>query len=269
MTDATPPPAPDTHELDTLLGAYALDALDAADRARVEAYLDREPTARAEVDDLRETAASLALLPDTPMDAPPELWARIEQAIRAETSGAETSPAGPAPADTIDDVASRRARRVTVRWTATIAAAAAVIAIVVLAAQVIALHHQLNEARSLSPNATAAAFNRAETAPGAREVGLQSSSGATLARLVLMPDGSGYLRGDHLRPLSSSQTYQLWALTGNTTTPTVVSAGVLGPDPSAVRFSASGPVHGFAMTIETAGGVVRSHHTPIATASLS
>jgi len=262
MSDATP--APDTHELDSLLGAYALDALDADDRSRVEAYLDREPTARAEVDDLRETAASLALLPDTPMDAPPELWARIEQAIGATTPAAGVAAAGGA----VDDLASRRARRVAVR-VAAIGTAAAAIAIVVLAAQVTSLHRQLNRANSLSANATAAAFNRAATAPGAREVGLESGSGATLARLVLMPDGSGYLRGDHLRPLSSHLTYQLWALTGNAKTPNVVSAGILGPDPSAVRFSASGPVHGFAMTIESAGGVVRSRHTPIATASLS
>jgi len=263
MTDATP--APDTHELDALLGAYALDALDPDDRARVEAYLDREPAARAEVDDLRETAASLALLPDTPMDAPPELWARIEQAIGATTPSAGAAAAG----DAADELASRRARRVAVRGAAMIGIAAAAIAIVVLAAQVVSLHHQLNQARSLSQNATAAAFNRAATAHGAREAGLESGSGATLARLVLMPDGSGYLRGDHLRPLSSHQTYQLWALTGNAKTPNVVSAGVLGPDPLAVRFSASGPVYGFAMTIESAGGVVRSRHTPIATASLS
>jgi anti-sigma-K factor RskA len=262
MTDATP--APDTHELDALLGAYALDALDPDDRARVEAYLEREPAARAEVDDLRETAASLALLPDTPMDAPPELWARIEHAI-----GTTTPPAVHATPPPVDELGSRRARRIAVRSTATIGIAAAVIAIVVLAAQVTSLHHQLNQANSPSPNATAAAFNRAATTPGAREVNLESGSGATLARLVLMPDGSGYLRGDHLRPLPSDETYQLWALTGNTKTPNVVSAGVLGPDPSAIRFSASGPVHGFAMSIESAGGVVRSTHAPIATASLS
>ena len=43
----------------------------------------------------------------------------------------------------------------------------------------------------------------------------------------------------------------------------------LGPDPAAVGFHASGPVHGFAMTVEQAGGVVRSAHQPIASATLS
>jgi len=262
MTDSTP--APDSHELESLLGAYALDALDSADRARVDAYLERDATARAEVDDMRETAASLALLPDTPSDAPPELWARIEQAI-----GVQTRTVRPDPADPIDELEARRSRRIPVRWSATIGIAAAAIAIVVLAAQVASLHSQLNRAKSFGTSATAAAFDRAAKTPGAREVGLESGSGATLARVVLLPDGSGYLRGDHLSALSPRQTYQLWALTGNARTPNVVSAGLLGPDPSAVSFHASGPVHGFAVTIESAGGVVTSHHTPIASAQLS
>ena len=44
MTDPTS--TPDASQLDALLGAYALDALDAADRARVETYLARNPDAK-------------------------------------------------------------------------------------------------------------------------------------------------------------------------------------------------------------------------------
>jgi hypothetical protein len=197
------------------------------------------------------------------MDAPPELWARIEQVI-----GAETGEAAPGPTGVADELAARRERRSGLRWMATVGAAAAAIAIVVLAVQVANLHGRLDRA-PYGAAATEAAFNRAAKAPGAREVGLDSGSGATLARVVLLPDGSGYLRGDHLARLSPRQTYQLWALTGDAKTPNVVSAGVLGPDPSAVSFRASGPVHGFAVTIESAGGVVVSHHMAIASAQLS
>jgi len=98
---------------------------------------------------------------------------------------------------------------------------------------------------------------------------IAASTGATLARVVLLPDGTGYLRGDDLRELGPDHTYQLWALTGPKGAPVAVSAGVLGPDPTAVGFHASGPVHGFAMTVEHAGGVVRSRQQPIASASLS
>jgi hypothetical protein len=144
------------------------------------------------------------------------------------------------------------------------AAVAVAIAIVVLAAQVSSLRGQLDKARQVGPTAMAAAFDRAAKAPGARDVGLQSGSGTTLARVVLLPDGAGYLRADLLRPLPPNETYQLWAVTGSAEKPTVVSAGVLGPDPSALGFHASGPVRAFAVTVEHAGGVVTSHNKPIA-----
>jgi anti-sigma-K factor RskA len=252
---------PDAGDLDSLLGAYALDALDAEDRARVDAYIERDATARAQVDDMRETAASLALLPDIAIDAPPEMWERIAQQIATDADAAAEAPAAGAQAEG-DELAARRARRIRTRVTA-VAAVAAAIAIVVLAAQVASLRNQLDNSRS-GATAMAVAFDRAAKAPGAREVGLRSDSGATLARVVLLPDGAGYLRGDKLERLPANQTYQLWAVTGSETKPTVVSAGVLGPDPSALGFHASGPVRAFAVTVEKAGGVVVSRNKPVA-----
>ena len=251
-------------DLDSLLGAYALDALDADERARVDSYLSRDADARAEVDDMRETAASLALLPVAAMEAPPELWDRIAGAIAAERD----APAAPAATSGVDELAARRNRRLSARWTVP-AAAAAAIALIVLAAQVASLHGQLDRAHQLGASAMAAAFNRATHADGAREAGLANGSGATLARVVLLPDGTGYLRGDHLAALPSDRTYQLWAVTGPANAPMTVSAGVLGPDPKAVAFRASGPVRAFAVTVEHAGGVVRSANQPIAQAPLT
>jgi anti-sigma-K factor RskA len=256
-----------TEELDSLLGAYALDAIDADDRARVDAYLERDAAARAEVDGMHETAAALAMMPVTAMDAPPELWERIAGAIAAErdASGAERNVAEPTE-QKVDELEARRARRARAQWTAA-AAAAAVIALVVLASQVASLRGQLDRAHQLGPSAMAAAFDRATKVDGARQVGLKTGSGATLARLVLLPDGTGYLRGDHLARLPSDKTYQLWAVTGDAHAP--VSAGLLGSDPRAVTFRASGPVKAFAVTIERAGGVVQPTHTPIAQAALT
>ena len=42
-----------------------------------------------------------------------------------------------------------------------------------------------------------------------------------------------------------------------------------GADPSAVAFHASGPVHGFAVSVEHAGGAVQPSRQPVATAPLS
>jgi anti-sigma-K factor RskA len=271
MTDPTSPADPvDPGDLDSLLGAYALDAIDADDRARVDAYLETDDNARAEVDDMRETAASLAMLPDSPMDAPPELWTRISQSIGAERApaiAADRSQAGTHPAhEPVDELAARRSRRA--RWVAPVAAVAA-IAVILLAVQVVSLHGRLDTAHQVGPKGTAAAFDRAIKAKGAQLVGLRSGSGFALAEVVLLPGGAGYLRGDHLAPLPPNQTYQLWAVTGSKTAPIDVSAGVLGPNPTAVAFHASGPVRGFAMTVEVATGVVKSHQQPVASGELS
>ena len=256
-----------TEELDSLLGAYALDALDAGDRARIDAYLERNAGARAEVDELRETAASLALLPASSLDGPPELWERIAGAIAAER--ARDTPDRHTPDRDTDELAARRDRRTRAQWIAPAAAAAAIVVLVALATQVASLHGQLDRAHRFGPAAVAAAFDRAAKVQGARQVGLTSKSGATLARVVLLPDGTGYLRGDHLTPLPVDQTYQLWAVTGSPATSVTVSAGVLGSDPRAVIFRASGPVRAFAVTVEHAGGVVRSAQTPIAQAAVT
>jgi len=256
------PRSPGAGDIDALLGAYALDALDADERARVDAYLEEHSDARAEVDDMRETAASLALLPDVPMAAPPELWDRIAEVIAADSA----PPAASAEAG--DELARMRARRAR-RWLNPIAAAAAAIALVVLVAQVVSLHNRLDSSHQFGPSAMAAAFDRATKVDGAKVVGLKGGSGATLARIVLLPDGTGYLRGDKLAALGSDRTYQLWAVTGGAKGQVVVSAGVLGPDTSAISFRASGPVEAFAVTVEHAGGVVASTQKPVASAQLS
>jgi hypothetical protein len=144
---------------------------------------------------------------------------------------------------------------------------AAAIVIVLLAVQV--LWVRVDDAHQIGPSALAAAFDRATGVEGARAAGLSSATGATLARVVLLPDGTGYLRGDDLEPLSPDQTYQLWALIGPADEPVAISAGVLGPDPKAVAFRASGPVNGFALTAEPAGGVVSSQQQPVAAGTLS
>ena len=65
-------------ELDELLGAYALDAVDPDERLAVEDYLRINPRARAEVAEHREVAAQLAF---EGSEAPPHLWSSIEGAL--------------------------------------------------------------------------------------------------------------------------------------------------------------------------------------------
>jgi anti-sigma-K factor RskA len=238
-------------ELDALLGAYALDALDDDERARMDAYLERTPAARDELDELRESAASLALAPVDDLQAPPELWARISSSI---TTGDSER----------DELSARRVRRSSAaRWAFPVGVAAA-IAIVVLAGAVVALQQRLDDARSPSASALTAKFEQATRQDGARELALAPRSGSEVARLVLLPDGTGYLVNDDLSPLRTDQTYQLWVLMGDPAEPTVISAGVLGNAPTAAGFKTAGPVLGFALTVEHDGGVTSSTQPPVA-----
>ena len=154
------------------------------------------------------------------------------------------------------------------RWVSSAAVAAAVVA-VLLAAQVVVLHHRLDDARGTGEKEAAAAFVRAGHATGARRLALAPAKGAEVARVVLLPDGNGYLKNDHLARLDAEHTYQLWALTGRGDRTVAISAGVLGPNPSAAAFRTSPDVHGFAITVERSPGVASPSQTPIAGATLT
>ena len=247
-------------ELDALLGAYALDALDGEERALVEEYIERNPRARAEVDELRESAAALALAPVDDLSAPEGLWEKISASIEE----GDQEPAAPVSLE-----ARREKRRRFATRAGGFIAVAASIAVVILAVQVVSLDGQLDDASKPGSASAAAAFEKAASVDGAREVALVPPQGAEVARLVLLPDGTGYLKNDGMRPLDADQTYQLWALTGDPDKPTVISAGVLGSDPKAVAFQAAGDVHAFALTVEDAPGVVSSEQPAYATATLS
>ena len=253
-------------DMEALLGAYVLDALDDSERAQVEAYLAENPRARAEVDELRETVAALASAPVEETVAPPELWARIAEEIEAEEIEDDVAPSGAAPQ--VDELAERRERKR--RWVApTLAVAASVVALV-LAAQVVSLQGDLDDAREPGDEQVAAAFERATDETGARETQLVSATNdQEVARIVVLPDGRGYMVGDALDALPDDQTYQLWAVVpGGGDETKVISAGVLGADPKAASFEVDGDVDAFVLTVEEAGGVEASEQDPYAAGTL-
>jgi anti-sigma-K factor RskA len=244
-------------EVDDLMGAYALDAVDPDEREAVERHLANDPAARAEVDEMRETAAALASLPGSD-EAPAGIWDRIADAIRSPEAppvgadrGAERASSNVVPLER-----SKRFAAVPARFALPIAAAAAVV-IAVLAVQV----------ATRSPNRAgdiAAAYNQA-VAHGATTVNLRlNGTGPVAARIALQPDGSGYLRGDLLgrTELPAGKTYQLWVLVGRGSAQRAISAGVLGRAPAAVAFHYSGKPDAFAITVEDAPGVVSPTKTP-------
>jgi anti-sigma-K factor RskA len=237
-------------ELDELLGAYALDAVDDDERDQVDEYLRRSPEARSAVAEYRETAALLA---HGGAEAPPGLWDRIEKTLEEEPPRLAIPP--PPGVATLDSRRARLGRRVG----AAVAAAAAIVLVAALTVKVVQQDDRIDELRRQAD--TGAVLAAAETAsrdPRADRVRLSSADGAIEARIVYLPDGEGFLVENNLRPLPSGRTYQLWALMGDAQPARPISAGVLGPDPGVAAFRVQGPVVGFAVTDEQSPGVASS-----------
>lgn len=236
-----------THaDIQELLGAYALDAVDADEVAVIDAHLVDCPRCRNEVAEHREAATLLSF---SGAAAPEALWSRI---------AADIGEADPAPFE-LARVVPHRARRVQLRLTAA-AAAAAVVIIGLLGFQVVRQNDRIDQLaaitdqRGLDQAAAAAAVQ-----PDARRVRLQSDDGAQVVDAVVLPDGQGYLVQTRLPTLGSDQTYQLWGVIGAQT----ISLGVLGGDQATTAFKAAGPLTSLAITAERVGGAVAPTSDPI------
>jgi anti-sigma-K factor RskA len=238
-----------THdEVQELLGAYALDAVEGEERRAIEAHLARCPRCRAEIAEHLETAAMLAAAgaraPDGVWDAISE---RLDGPIRLEDARTER--------------AERERPRQPWRWVTGAVAAAAVAAAVSLGVAVTEQQRRIEElASDVEDAGIVRAANAALVHPDARRLTLASENGAVRVEAVILPDGRGYLVEDNLGPLPPERTYQLWALGGADP----ISAGVLGPDPGIEAFTVDPRATGLAITAERAGGTVAPRTAPVA-----
>jgi anti-sigma factor RsiW len=267
-------------EIEELLGAYALDAVDPETAAVIEAHLAECMRCAAEVAQHHEVAGLLANSGGAP---PARLWDGIASqldgtsdqswdrlAARLDEPGTVRALAPDAAEATVTPIDSSRGRKWMSAGAGVVAAAAAVLALV-FGLQVHHLNSQVNALQS-GPQLSAAE-QAALASPSTRQVALASTSptGArtTPATIVLTAAGTGFLinhSADGLTPLPSDRTYQLWGVVGERT----ISLGLLGPRPDIVPFSVAGsaPVTEFAITDEVAGGVVQSVNSPVAVGAL-
>jgi len=224
--------------IEDLIGAYVLDALDAHERRQVEAYLEANPRARAEVQELREVTAMLAFSNERP---PEGLWDRI---------AGELDGAAPEPGPKLSRVMPRPHRR----WvgaaigigSALAAAAAAVVITVVVVG---------DSSRPGGDDVLAMAYGEAWSDPAGRRVELQSEDRTMAADAVVLDSGIGYLSAATLPELPADETYQLWGVYGDED---VISLGVIGSRPGIEPFTADDDVRALVITREEAGGVVSS-----------
>ena len=243
-------------DIQELLGAFALDAVDEDERDLVEAHLAGCPRCRAEVATHRETAALLAHGGDR---APEGIWARITESLE------ETPPEiDMAPMSSLDDARERRNQRsISLRAAAAMGAVAAALTAFFgwrIGVQEQRLDQVAAEFRELE---TKDGLRRAATvalaAPDAEQVRLASFDGKTGVHVVRLPNGTGFAVADGLAALPADRTYQLWALRDDAK----ISLGLLGQDPDVAAFQMAGPVLGFAITEEVAGGVKEPTQSPV------
>jgi anti-sigma factor RsiW len=229
-------------ELDELLGAYALDAIEPVERFEMEQYLHDNVDARREVDELRETAALLALLQVQREPIDEHVWADIESAIHEPAPVAAPAEIVPLHDAARSELREARRRRAVPLPVAALLVAAASVAIVLLAA------------RHNTPARSAAAQFNSVVKNGGTQTAIMGKNG-TLAHVVRASDGSGFFHVDDMPALPPGHVYQLWVLAPGKTAP--ISAGVLGRAPHAYSsFTFQGKIQAYALSVENAPGAI-------------
>jgi anti-sigma factor RsiW len=232
-------------EAHTLIGAYALDALDDLERATFERHLAACAPCREELAGLRSTAVRLA---DAAAVPPPQ---RVREQVLAQTRVTPQVRTAPTPA------APERAVRTTGRrlWLA----AAAVLAVVSVGTGVTAWNEHEAARRA---QADAQRITGVLTDPAARQVQAPVAGGGR-ATLVVAGDRA-VLAGGGLPALPADRTYQLWIIRGEE----ITSAG-LGPQGADAAGAWSRPVDGVgpgdlvALSVEPTGGSAQPTTTPV------
>lgn len=257
-------PRPDgCQAIEDLLGAYAIDALEADEADRVRSHLTDCPRCLQEVDQHRATIGLVASAAGG--EAPAAVWDAIAAAVEL-TPGPRSQPGAPA---LVARPPARRGRwRRGPTWLAAAAAVLVVVAIGTQAVRVDQLDHRINQlsaaARQSGGLQGAAA---ALVDPAAKHLPLTSThpGARRLGELLILPSGAAYLVSSTLAPLPTSRTYQLWSIVGGR----AVSVGVLGAHPTTVAFTVDPAVTvtAFLVTVEPAGGVVAPTSAPVARAA--
>lgn len=278
----------DHRDLQDLLGAYALDAVDPDEAAEVEEHLRSCHSCRAELAEHRSVAALLA---NTGGPAPTGVWARIADSLDDSAPGADagadagprSTPESAAPrasvpravpptSDATGDTvvvplgAGRRHRGRAAA--AVLGAVAASLLLLAGAAGVITIRDQDQRLDDLAAEVERTRDDRAATdalaSPGSTLVRLADPDGELVLRAVVTTEGQGYLLGGALPDAGDGATYQLWGLDGDR----AVSLGVLGRDPRVVPFHVEGPVDALAVTNEAEGGSDRPTSDPLVVGTL-
>jgi anti-sigma-K factor RskA len=228
-------------EMQELVAAYAINALEPDEVGAVDAHLAECPRCRAELRDHRDTAAMLA---HAGAEAPTGLWDRI-------AANLEEEPPDLARIFRMPTSSEKQARFSGAKWRRAAFAAAAVAAgLIAIDTAVIVNGH----------NDGPDQVEKLLALPDSKLISLRSADGRQAIDAVLTADGRGYVLHGKLAALDSQHTYQLWGIV-NGKAP--ISLGVLGREPKEASFTANTPLNVLAITIEKAGGATAPTMTPL------
>jgi anti-sigma-K factor RskA len=227
-------------DVESLLGAYALDALDERERAEVERELVDHPSWAAEARRLRDAFDEVLEAQGSSFEPPTALWMRIAAELTEParsprtTSGDPTSRTTAAPPPVVPLGARRGGRsRPGPRQSRWLGAAAAVAILLAAAAGLVG--GRVTSSHSTSHQTTLAA-----------------ADGSARARLVVDDTGAAELVPADLPVLDGGRTYQLWQLDG----PQAISLGLIGDGALTARLTIGGAPHHLALSVEPPGGSV-------------
>lgn len=241
-------------QIEELLGAYALDAVDGDEREAVELHLRECPRCRAEVAEHREVAALIA---HGGAPAPAGVWDKILTSLEEPPPQMriEVEPEGRAVVALESRPPTSRAPRMSRAQIALLGAAAAII--VVLGIAVVRLDQRLgnmDDQASARQVASAAIID-----PSSRRGTLELHDGAVAVPTAITRDGSGYLLAGSTPELGKGLVYQLWGMHG--TQP--ISLGTFDGRSEVVPFHVGPGITGLAVTEENSPGVPQPEHDPI------
>lgn len=228
-----------TTDVHSLIAPYALDALDADERARFEVHLDQCDDCRSELGGFLATAARLG---DVPSQQPPaEFKARLMEVVSNT----------PQERPIVTALAGRsKLRRALPR---SIAAAATVIALAGIGG--FAVEHERNS----DLRADQAAMTRILAASDAERSVANLKTGGSLQMLKSARAGGAVLIASDL-PKVSGKTYQLWTIADGK----AKSQGLIAPASSMKLVKDTSGADTVAITIEPEGGSKAPTTTPIA-----
>jgi anti-sigma-K factor RskA len=273
------------NEQENMTGAWALNALDAEERALVEEHLAQDAVAADEARSFEETAAELArgLEPVAPRpELKSALMARIAQTSQLPSlpaeEGADDAAGPPVDEEHEATVVPLDRYRASVRRTRWLAVAAATLMVTTVAG--LGLWGTERAAQQEAEDTIAALQAQQATSDQEREavstilasgdvghLSVAAEGQGTLNLLYSAEQGSMVVQTAGLPELPSDSTYQLWLIEPGADP---ADAGVVtDPGGSTVVTEAMAPGTTLALTIEPAGGSEQPTMTPIAQGLLS